>query len=94
MSTPLGAKTPGAGQVVSVGRMYRSMVNQLLRKWLAGTPWAGSVQVVAKGEGEVRLTSFCSRQRYAVPSCATWVVVPRAFCSPSTTRPPTRPHWP
>ena len=70
------------------------MVNQLLPKWLAGTAWAGSVHVVARGDGEVRLTSFCSRQPYAVPSWATWVVVPPAFWRPSTTRPPTRPHWP
>ena len=71
------------------------MVNHLFVKWLAGTLWTGSVHVVARGEGEVRFTSFCRRHWYAVPSWATWVVLAAvAFCRPLTTWPPIRPQSP
>ena len=92
-STPLGADTPGAGQVVSDGLMKRSMAKGLLVKWLV-TPCAVSEQSAGCG-GLVRFTSFCSRQEYLVPSWATWAVCAAvAFARPSTRRPPTEPHPP
>ena len=93
-STPRGADTPGAGQVLSVGLMKSSMVNGWFSKWLAVMPWAASVQVLLKG-GEVRLTSFCGRQEYAAPSCATWVFFAvEASDRPSTCFPLTLPQEP
>ena len=60
-STPFGAKTPGAGQVVSVGPMKSSMLNGALAKLLFGVLCAGSWHQPGSG-GEARLTSSCSRQ--------------------------------
>ena len=71
--TPLGANTPGAGQVLSVGLDEASIANGLLAKWLVEAVGRCRWQVVAGCGGLVRLTSFCSRQEYGVPSCATWV---------------------
>ena len=59
--------------------MKSSIVKGAFGKWLENAnAVVASVQVASSG-GEVRLTSFCSRQPYAVPSWATWVVVAPAF---------------
>ena len=57
---PFGAKTPGCGQVRASGGRNASIANGSFVKWLA-IPCAASVHVTESG-GEVRLTSFCSRQ--------------------------------
>ena len=63
-------------------------------KALDGTPCAASAHRSASG-GVVRLTSACSRQRYGVPSWATWVRWARRDCDrPSTRSPPTVPQVP
>jgi hypothetical protein len=71
---PLGANTPGGGQVVADAGMKSSMVNGWLVKWLVNVVGVVvSVQVAGSG-GEVRLTSFCSRQSYGTPAWLTWMV--------------------
>ena len=83
LSTPLGAKTPGAGQVVSSGAMESSIRNGSLKKWLSNAGEA-LVQRVDSG-GEVRLTSFWSRHWYGAPAWSTWRVCARsASRRPST----------
>lgn len=62
-SKPFEAETPGAGQVLSVAAMTLSISKGLSGKALTkGVAPVVSVQLVASGEGEVRFTSFCSRQ--------------------------------
>ena len=59
--TPLGANTPGAGQVLAVAGMKSSIRNGWLEKWLVnGVAVVVSVHVAVSG-GDVRLTSFCIR---------------------------------
>src|SRR5438132_12900514 len=84
--TPTGAKTPGAGHVVSDGVMKSSMRNGALVKWLSkGTPFAFvPLQTLDRG-GVVRLTSFCSKQEYTAPAWLSWMVLPDGpFASPLT----------
>ena len=60
--TPLGADTPGAGHVVADAGMNSSIRNGSLKKWLLN---AFDVVVSvhrAESGGDVRFTSFCSRQ--------------------------------
>ena len=45
LSTPFGAKSPGGGQVVSVGAMNWSIVNGAFGKWLANALSGGPVHV-------------------------------------------------
>ena len=59
-STPLAAKTPGAGHVLSVGLMKSSMRNGRLKKLLLDE------HAVPSG-GVVRFTSFCARQANGMP---------------------------
>src|SRR5438445_698729 len=84
-ATPFAAKTPGAGQVVSDGLMKSSIVNGAFLKWLVnGFAVVESLQSAGCG-GEVRLTSFCSRQVNAVPDWLTCVVFAAcAFATPLT----------
>src|SRR5207302_2677206 len=73
---PFGAKTPGCGQVCASFGMYCSMLKGVLRKWLVKVVLVVvSVQSAASG-GDVRLTSFCSKQWYGSPACPIWVVWP------------------
>ena len=54
--------------------MYCSIENGAFGKWLVnGVPVEVSVQSPGSG-GDVRLTSFCSRQVYSSPFCAIWFV--------------------
>ena len=50
LSTPLGAKTPGAGQVVSSGAMESSIRNGSLKKWLSNAGEALAQRVDSGGE--------------------------------------------
>jgi hypothetical protein len=76
--TPLAVKTPGAGQVVSVGEMKSSIAKGSLAKWLV------SSQSALSG-GDVRLTSACSKQEYGAPSWPTCsVCAASAWLSPFT----------
>jgi hypothetical protein len=63
LRTPLGANTDGGGQVLSVDAMKLSILNGWFRKSLVitGVPEL-SVQGPGSG-GDLRLTSFCNRQR-------------------------------
>src|SRR6266550_3727966 len=79
---PFGANTPGCGQVRASFGIYASIENGELAKWLlngvlvaAGTVPVVSVQVVARGVGDVRLTSFCRRQAKTAPFCLICSVV-------------------
>src|SRR5690242_12725917 len=85
---PWGAKTPGCGQVCAVAGMYASMEKGAFAKRLVKAVFAGvpvvSAQVADRG-GEVRLTSFWSKQLYVVPFCLTWTVCAAlAFVRPLT----------
>src|SRR4029077_7945066 len=70
---PWRKKPPGGGHVCALAGMSASMENGAFVKALLSAVFAGvpvvSVQVVARGVGEVRLTSFCSKQLYVVPFC-------------------------
>src|SRR6478735_11035115 len=93
-STPLAAKTPGAGQVLSIGLMKLSIRNGRFVKWLAVMPCAASWQVLERG-GDLRLTSFCGRHEYAEPSCARCVFLAvLASARPTTCWPLTLPQEP
>jgi hypothetical protein len=69
---PFGANTPGCGHVRASFGMYASIENGAFGKWLtnAGDPTVVSAQSAGSG-GDVRLTSFCSRQWYVLPSSLT-----------------------
>src|SRR5882672_11459815 len=63
---PLGANTPGAGQVLSVVAMTSSILNgRFLNALWNGVAPVLSTHVDGCG-GDVRLTSFCNKQVYAV----------------------------
>src|SRR4051794_20799143 len=66
--TPVDANTPGAGHVVSAAEMNASIPNGWFRKsLLKATPFGVTpLHAVASG-GDVRFTSFWSRQPYAAP---------------------------
>src|SRR5215831_8235631 len=89
---PLEANAPtGFGQVVAAGGMKSLISNGLFLNALRiATEPALSVQLACNGDGEVRLTSFCSRQPYAVLlSCRTWAVcAASALDWPSIVSPP------
>jgi hypothetical protein len=83
--TPLGAKTPGAGQVVSLGLMAASIRNGLFLNALSNAGVTVASWQRAGSGGEVRFTSFCFRQVYRVPAwltCRVWLR--GAFRRPST----------
>src|SRR5438874_943027 len=89
---PFGAKTPGCGQVRASFGMYCSMLKGVLRKWLVKVVLVVvSVQSAGSG-GDVRLTSFCSKQWYGAPACPICVVWPAsALARPLTaSQPPYR----
>ena len=60
-STPLGANTPGAGQVFAVAGMKSSILNGLLVKWLSNGVVVVASWHVALSGGVARLTSSCFR---------------------------------
>ena len=66
--TPCAAKTFGGGHVVAVAGMNESMLNgELVKSLLNGLPLASVPEHATGCGGDVRFTSFCSRQVYAVP---------------------------
>src|SRR5580765_1001812 len=71
---PFGANTPGCGHVRASFEMYCSIEKGALVKWLEnGAPVLVSVQSDGCG-GDVRFTSFCSRQLYRRPFWPIWFV--------------------
>src|SRR2546421_3248499 len=80
---PFGAKTPGCGQVRASFGMYCSMLKGVLRKWLVKVVLVVvSVQSAGSG-GDVRLTSFCSKQWYGGPPRPNFgFFAPPAFAPP------------
>src|SRR5260221_11848074 len=84
---PCAANAPfGFGHVVSVAAMNASIANGPFSDALEkDVPVVLSVHVVASGDGEVRFTSFCSRQGNFVPAWLTCnVCAGSAFDRPST----------
>src|SRR4029077_13393985 len=68
---PFGANgLPGCGQVCALAGMYASMLNGLLVKCIPAVVSVAAAQSAGNG-GEVRLTSFWSRQAYAAPA---WLI--------------------
>ncbi len=89
---PFGANTPGCGHVRASFGMNASIENGAFGKWLLNAvPVLVSVQSAGCG-GDVRLTSFCSRQLYRSPFWPIWFVrAASAFARPFTpSQPPYR----
>src|SRR5579871_5981760 len=92
-ATPFAAKTPGAGQVVSVGAMKLSIAKGLFANALLNAvPCAFVPEHVCVSGGTVRFTSTCCRQLHGEPFWSTCVQVAAvAFERPFTpSQPPYR----